>query len=253
MSKRMKLISETEFNRLKALDKSKVLPIVGNKKDFFSAQDEGDNLLNENNLPDDIKSQLYGNLLRSFNSKLNSILKPSIKEEQDVINSKPTANILISELDTNLLKGLPNNIRWKGTFILSVLKKYPEFIVWNSRGNCSFFKEDFLENSNIIDLLRYAVSAVKSKNVPEGINRFLFIIKLTNIPHSILSLKLRQEFEKGTTIKPRGARESTQKVLDLEQLKTWELFNNVTERKKPERHHSMENPSIFHEDDEVPL
>jgi hypothetical protein len=52
----------------------------------------------------------------------------------------------------------------------------------------SFFSEDRADGSSITDLVRVICHIIyKMELVPVGVNRFLFILKLMNIPTSILT------------------------------------------------------------------
>jgi hypothetical protein len=189
-------------------------------------------ILNDTMIPDDIKSHMYSSILNSINAKLTKLTE-EVPKQQNIESSKASTAKTenkktveeIPEKDLLLLQGLPDSIRWKGSYILSVLKQYPKLIYWDKVGRVSFFSEIPGAGSNIIDLLRYVLSPVKAKTLPQGINRFLFVLKHINVPSAVLSQSLRNEFMSKPVPRVRGNRESSASVSGLFKNLTGNLFN----------------------------
>jgi hypothetical protein len=242
MTKRMKLVSIPEYERFKVYEAQRHTPIDGNKKTFFNRQDAASELLKDDNIPDDIKTKMFSNLLNSLNAKLSNINEPkyvpqndslSVKAIDEKKNTEESHEFKLSQSDKMLLTALPISIRWRGKYLLNVLKEYPHLISWDEKGNCVFFGELTNDGTNIIDLIRFVTSSVKSSKNPIGINRFLFLLKHINIPTTILTQSLRNEFLSKPLPKPRGNRESSSSVAKLfHNIFNWETLDEGTEPPK---------------------
>lgn len=232
MSKRMKVISEEEYLRLINYRKPNILPDTGEKLAFFNQQSKAEHILNEN-VPDDIKVQLYSQYQNARNSKLDKITRKKPEAKLD-LHTKVDTDIEneLNKTDQLLLNGLPVSLRWKGSFLLNVLKRFPQYLTWNEKGQCNFFKDGIDPKTNITDLIRFCISGLRwTKALPVGINRFLFALKIINVPTSILSTQLRTELTNHPLAKPRGNRPSTAF------FKNWEEFAEEDNSHK-ERTHS---------------
>jgi len=82
------------------------------------------------------------------------------------------------------------------------LKQFSSFINWDGNGRITFFENEFVPDSNLIDLLTYSLRDVKFDDPPEGVNRFLRVLKLINVPHFMLSKEARKDFISGPSRMP---------------------------------------------------
>jgi len=218
MFKKMKLISEDEYKRLKEVELQKP-PTNVTKRSFSDKQYTADKILQDNDIPDDIKAVMYSQILRKLVDKLDIHLptsKESITPKSTVTESNEKASPSSSSfdkllsLDKTLLKAIPQQHRGKAEHIVMILRRRPDLISWDASGVCNFNGVEEQE-SNIIDLLNYTITSAKWKKVPAGINRFLKICKDLNISSSVVSAKLKHEFLRGN-LKPRGNRLSSEKI-----------------------------------------
>gem|GEM_PF-6097919 len=235
----MKLISVAEFDGLKAIEGQKGIPVEGEKNTFFKSQDAASELLTDLKIPDDIKTVLYSSILKNLNKNLGKLqdskseiikeIKPNNTiDTSSVVSESYTKQLQISDSDTQLLESLPSSLRWKGKYILLLLKPHSHIIKWDELGVCSFFNEEKTLQTNIVDLIRYVLSTVKYRKPPLGLNRFLLVLKITNVPTSILNTRLRSEFVQQQNPKPKGNRESSSSVSSLwkNMFGRWENYDS---------------------------
>jgi hypothetical protein len=151
-------------------------------------------------------------------------LKSSQKEPSQDTSDKKSENAK-DPIDTNqkFLRAFPSNSPWKEKYLLTELSKSPNLIRWDDRGVVSFVSKDPADGSSITDLVRYVISPIKWNTVPVGVNTFLFILKLMNIPTSIFTTTLRNEFNKNDQPRPKRKRESYSRMKNISgYIKEWE-------------------------------
>lgn len=232
----MKLISEDEFNRLNSHDLHKP-PVEVEKISYSNKQQAAEDILEDNEIPDDIKSVMYSQLLKKLIDKIdvhitkNSEHKVNSPQlEQKVNKANPhssenniTKNYELSTEDINLLKGLPFAHRPKAEHVIKILKQRPDLITWNALGVCTI-NGKLEPESKLVDLLNYTLTSTKWRLLPVGINRFLAICKELNVPSSVVSSKLKHEFLR-QNIKPRGKRLSSERA-ENQHVKTfgWQSY-----------------------------
>lgn len=200
--KRMKLITEAEYDRYIA---QKIPTIRTNLEDQAIARtsDQASNLLKLGDIPDDIKAALYNSLVRSNISKFKKLsldeAKPLKLKETTENDISYIGNVFeeLSDTDKYLVDLLPLRYRHGSRQLLLYLKRAPELISWDITGTCTFYGE-VAPDSNLVDLLSFTLNSNKKAVVPAGVNRFFFILKLLNIPSSILPVRLRSTFSKNT-------------------------------------------------------
>jgi hypothetical protein len=198
----MKLISESEYD--KYIANRRHLPSELKERDFFDTDKKASYVIALNQIPDDIKLALYNSLMKGTLEKLLELKRekaqPSIKHQQDVkpeSDKSQTDDNVIETNDSELLENLPRSHQLAGEKILQYLKKTPGLISWDESGACKFY-EKFEPQSNIVDLLAYVLNTNKKLREPFGLGRFLYILKLLNIPTSILGYKIRSHYEKSS-------------------------------------------------------
>lgn len=207
----MRLISDEEYHRLK--EQLHKPPVDVEKRSFSDKQINAENLLSDGDIPDDIKTVMYSQLLRNLVNKLDIHLPKNTKDKSktnDIELPRFTRQKVekVTASDKLLLKAIPHTYREKAEHILSALRRRSDLISWNALGKCTIYgKEE--PDSNIIDLINYTITSTKWNRVPVGINRFLRICKDMNIPSSVVNSKLKHEFIRGN-IEPRGSRLSAE-------------------------------------------
>lgn len=211
MSKRMKLISEVNYDKL--VNNSASLPKTLHEKTFFENEKLGSKILDLKEIPDDIKLQLYSKTTKFLNEKLSDLLNlpkrieivnPPEKETVTTESNEP--DIILNSNDVKLIEFLPRKFIEAGGRLMSYLKAYPSLITWNNRGQCSFENSEFIEGSSITDLINFVLNPYQKLITPPGGNRFIYILRLANIPLSILGIKIRTQLSEISTVTLRKRR-----------------------------------------------
>ena len=207
MAKRMKLVTEAEYQRLLNL-RSHPVPRQLEESSFIEKELEASNLLHLNSLPDDIKLALYGSVLKNVNDKLSELQnKPTTvilsghnqSSKSDEISrfletNTATSNELSPD-DEFLLGNLPDTFQPSARKIIEYLKPNPDLISWLPTGQCRIHGE-LVDGTNIVDLLSYILRSNLKIGEPVGTKRFLYILRVLNVPISILGHKRRSELKR---------------------------------------------------------
>lgn len=255
MAKRMKLISEVDFNRLsqyRNLPKNNAESSLGKKSQDASC------LLQAHNIPDDIKLAMYSGLMNSIGDHLKKILetpvlvknvndaekvqidKTSLNETAETENHSSSAAstgestesaVQLTSIDHHFLNILPEKCRRKAGDIMLCLKEHPELIQWNKTGEVSYFERNFETGTSIVDLLAYAVHDLKWTIAPKGANRFLLCVKQLNIPLSLLTGDVRKMLSKDldNIVDVKSAGDSPKSFMQMKsRLKQWIALKEET-------------------------
>jgi len=203
MAKKMKLITEGEYLALQNND----IPANIAHSSFQEKTKLGGDLLHLDSVPDDIKLALYSSIVRNMHEKLVSLTadaktvhvstpmtNPVTSTNDEVTTQNDDSESAMDELITG---SLPSYVQRPASIILKYLKRVPGLISWNSNGECSFNGVTAHE-SNIVDLLSYVLRPSLKIN-PTGLGRFLYTLRVTNLPNSILGHKIRLEMQRTNT------------------------------------------------------
>lgn len=221
MAKRMKLISEADFNRLNE-NLNSILPNC-NESSFVKNNHNAHELLQSHTIPDDIKVAMYSGLMNSISENLKKILETpilvksvddkkcfshdqslnisSLEDDTTTDISDTTGNsaasaVQLNNLDNQFLAKLPEKCRRKAGDIMLTLKQNAELIRWNKNGEVAFFDQDFEAGSSIVDLLSFVVHDLKWSVAPKASNRFLLCLKRLNVPLSLMRADVRKMLSK---------------------------------------------------------
>jgi len=223
----MRIITNDEYEKLQ----HKPVSIKKVDESFFhKTNNEAASILDAKNIPDDIKLQLYGSVMTAVKNQLNEILNRPLNLNLSVSKSGETPSLGSLSLsssplgtafqtpsaspekfnspfkgtitnpveltvnDSRLLNSVPDNFKAKTLELLRILKQFNEFISWDVTGRVTFFGNEFVENSNLVDLLTFSLRDVKFDQPPPGVNRFIRILKLINVPQNILSREAKKGF-----------------------------------------------------------
>lgn len=240
MAQRIKLVSASDFinSGVSHTDKITFNPdqnFVESKLDYAS------HLLNDSSIPSDIKLQLYSSALNSMNDKLEEILNKPVKA--DIVSDAPKikqklghsnvikkvqSSIILDSTDLTFIQSLPPTCRNNASLVISILKPHPKLIKWDEKGEVTFFDSETVDGSNITDLINYAIRNLKWTKDPPGINRFLAVCKMLNVPTAILSNSVKNDWF-GTIDNIRPRRNVTDSILRApsyrQLLKNWEAMD----------------------------
>lgn len=200
MAKRMKLISEETYNLLMS-QRSEPFP----EKTFVNKDDLAKKLLQSEDIPDDIKLAMYMSIIRDFTNKVEELAhKPESGQSlSDADKARKPFHENLSEVDEpaeesdrdlKLVSIFPEKIRSSVEVILERIKNNRDLIFWNNKGEVTFFLNEFVEGSSIIDLINYILRDLKWKVAPKGANRFILVCRKLNVPASIVRKSLRESF-----------------------------------------------------------
>lgn len=214
MSKRMKLISHVEYEKLvnasqSNLNHQKTLPVKS-----FNQKDSGlSSFLNLNSLPDDIKLALFNTAARGLHAQFENLSQSpqNVKIIEDEVPSRVRENEsreieqnaqapvdnppslqdadIESESNQRLLEMVAPKFRPAAKFIMTALLKTDD-VSWESGGEVSFSGEP-RPGANILDLLSWILRPTFKLTLPVGGNTFLYVLKKLSIPSSIMGLKIR--------------------------------------------------------------
>lgn len=269
MAKRMKLISEADFNRL-SQNSSSTIPNL-NESTFDKNNQRANLLLQTQTIPDDIKLAMYTGLMNSISENLRKILEtPILVKSVDEVkcgshdasdttastdkeytteastSSAETAECFLelNATDNQLLSKLPEKCKKKATDIMLSLKEHPELIRWNKNGEVAFFDKEFEAGSSIVDLLSYAIHDLKWSIAPKATNRFLLCLKRLNIPLSLMRADVRKMLSKDldhiTDVKSAGSSPSYF-VQMKSKLKNWVSIKDDSKSEFSPAHTSTPN------------
>lgn len=246
MSKKMRIVSEDEY----ALLLKKNQPVEHAKSHFLVDKGEEASKLLDSKIPDDIKIQLYSSVMSHVNQQLQEILnKPiSIKlsgsEDWNILPQHTVSNVqadsvtpfstpqstpnsspgksLLNSKDVSFLKDFPSSLSNKAYNLLGFLKCHPEVISWDKTGRVTFFGNEFEQDSNIKDLMDYSIRDIQFKKNPPGINRFIKVCKMLNVPATVFSSKVRNDMLGSLdSIQPRETSTQSAEKMSTFPFKNW--------------------------------
>jgi len=213
MAKEMRLVSEEEYQRLLKQGSTNSVKSQKNTNNGL----EGFSLLDDVNVPDDIKVHLYSSLLRKILFELQSEdalkqkiddkassgkLKVSDKEVQtstpqvrDVAVTATTFNLLTDRDLSFIGKDFADTARSHAKLVLSIFKNNPALMKWNLNGEVSFFNNKFEPATNLNDLLSYAFRHVQMP-IPPGFNRFMKACSYIEFPSAMLVPRAKVVYDK---------------------------------------------------------
>lgn len=134
----------------------------------------------DKDIPADEKIRLFTEELNNLKSRYDELTKAKplkVVMEKNLEDNKNNA------MDSNIIKSLPKNSQSEGELILNHLRKYPEVITWNERGEI-IFKGDVVPGSNLTDLVSSVTTARKSNLPVFQQTVFLKALSETNTPES---------------------------------------------------------------------
>lgn len=276
----MKLISVEDYDRLNKHQKT--IPTDTYNNIFLSKDNIASDVLNTAAIPDEIRLQLYSSLMHTVKKTLAEILnKPlnvkiensspkkdslsatktselpsnnfSASTSEDVINhdtNQSPDHSVLTQNDFLLISSLPSRYMLPASKIMTMLKDHEDLIQWDEEGHVTFFGNDIVPESNITDLLNYAVRESGFQNAPAATNRFLAVCKLINIPTHLLARNIGKDWY-GNVQNIRKRKTFTDSAKNMERfyskLRNWEpiAFEDILENNNEELLESQVQPSLI--------
>ncbi len=193
----MKLISETEYDRLTKSKPS--LPLPRDESAFHEKSVKASEVLSQQSIPDDIKLALYNNLIHSLFKEFSALKEkdtPKSNPKEDGNNQLKISDA-VEKHDKIMLSAFPTKTRKSAEILVSLMKKHPGTVSWDHSGNMIFYGEPNSRGANIHDLLSYVLRpTMRFARPPPGLNTFLHIMECLNMPRSLFGVVLRNTQDK---------------------------------------------------------
>ena len=115
-----------------------------------------------------IKAETPVNLIASTKNKLRKILTPFgvmlefSKKEKVRLHTEELNKLRRAKDERNARQSLPVTLRSRGQLVSNYLKQHSNITSWNKQGQM-IYKDDYVKNSNMIDLLTWMIK-LKSSN-----------------------------------------------------------------------------------------
>lgn len=161
----MVLLEENEYNEL-VIKRRQQDPDSMHKKAFER--------LESLNLPSDRYMKTYSTLRQSLKRPAEDF------DETVTYNNAP-----IQELD--IFNYLPRNHSNRGKQLTHYLMLQRSILDWDDKGQIKSNLFDTIPGSNIIDLISFMTATQKPTHHPIGLDEFIQILKVMNVPQSMLS------------------------------------------------------------------
>jgi hypothetical protein len=236
MVKRMKLISEAEYEKF-LLQKKAKLPEDLTSRTYVDTQNQASHVLDLDSIPDDIKVALFNSLAATAKAKLNNwkdkqagnkvaavgtqtdietksvcvqanrpkpgkaVRTQTGQVDVGTVGTQTEQNQALEPKDEHLILKLDEKYHAAARKIFEILKGHPSFINWNQAGICSFNGFE-LPGSNIVQLVHFALRSRAKLKEPVGGKQFLGILKTLNLPPTIAGVTLRKNVKGTTTTAP---------------------------------------------------
>jgi hypothetical protein len=247
----MRVVSEEEYVRLNKTDK----PLEQARTHFFTDKDEeASHILQNSGIPEDIRLQLYSSLMNHVSKKLKQIInKPvSVKFSLDDVSELADANensgetnlnssnlsdetlgsgasdVNFNKKDTLFIDSLPKTKKPLAKMLMTKLKKHKDLIKWDETGRVTFFGDEFEPETSIADLVSFAVRDLKHDSYPNGLNRFLRVCKMLNVPSSFYRTSLRKDVAQDLMFSTNSAKRFAN-FENWESLSRNDTFNGTTD------------------------
>ena len=112
---------------------------------------------------------------------------------------KPGEEIKKNKLSSEIiLKYIPKRLRSKSERLLDYITQMDE-ITWNEDGHVTI-RNQYFQNSNITDLIQYAVNSSFKSFIPEGASDFIHLLLTANVPLSLIAKQHRETPVGGSTL-----------------------------------------------------
>ena len=242
-----------------SVKKVEVDPVENARKHYLLEEDnKATNVLQSSSIPDDIKVQMYSSVLKSIKGHITKILSEPInvnlleknveyvngpsntnellkspansttfdmdEQEAYTFSTPPDSPTYFQQDDATIIQRMGvdpgSKVLPKAITVLQLLKSNPQLIKWDKTGRITFFNNEFVPESNITDLINYTTRELQFADNPSGLNRFLTVCKMANVPVSLLSRKAKSGWMGGLgNIPPRPT--ATNSAQRLDAFRNW--------------------------------
>jgi len=213
MSKRMKLMTESDYEKLvRRGNEHDLAHNSASVNSFHHRKTNSSSILNLVNLSDDIKLALFNTVVKGLRTQFEQlsqepvpvIIKEQILEkkhktvEQPQLSEDHKLDVFLQDLpvglteeDDALLMLIPPKYRPSARSIMKMLHRDKKEVYWTPNGSV-LFEGVPRTGANIVDLLSFVLNPSTNDSVPPpGTNSFLYVLKKLSIPTTLMKPKLR--------------------------------------------------------------
>ena len=168
---------------LQRLNKPDLTPIKNPSQDqLVKTMEQMSNVLNDNSIPDDIKSSRYNEKIKDFTVYADKVTSGNVRTPS-YSTTEPTEN--------KMFYSLPKTFQQPANILLKELEKFPERVQWDNNTNELTIDGKRMVGSNIIDLVGDVMRNRKTVSPPMYSDAFLQLLADVNVPEEFIRNKSR--------------------------------------------------------------
>ena len=180
--KKMALVSLDMLQQWK--NHSNLTPLKNqNQNQLVKTMNRMETILNDNSLPENIKSNRVSETLKDYSVYADKIMPHRVE-------NPPVADVL-KQNNNNFFDSLPKTFQNSAKHLMKELEKHPETISWNSLNNEVSIDGKMLAGSNIVDLIGDVLRNRKTVPSPLHSDTFLKLLANLNIPEELVKNRLK--------------------------------------------------------------
>jgi hypothetical protein len=197
MAKKMALVPIDMLSMIKRSHED-LTPLTNpNKDQVLKKMGHVTDILQDEQLPEDIKTSRLNEEINKYSIFANKLLKPlSIEKTTPAINK-------VTVVPDDILSSIPKTYHASAKVLLDKLRKHPKLIKWSPLNHEVEVRGRKLKGSNIVDLVNNVIRT--RKNIPDPVygDTFLKVLADLNLPEELVKNKkhinkfrsLKQKFD----------------------------------------------------------
>ena len=171
------------LDMLQRLNKPDLTPIKNPSQDqLVKTMEQMSNVLNDNSIPDDIKSSRYNEKIKDFTVYADKVTSGNVRTPS-YSTTEPTEN--------KMFYSLPKTFQQPANILLKELEKFPERVQWDNNTNELTIDGKRMVGSNIIDLVGDVMRNRKTVSPLMYSDAFLQLLADVNVPEEFIRNKSR--------------------------------------------------------------
>jgi hypothetical protein len=154
-----------------------------NQNQLLKTMNQMETILNDNSLPENIKSNRVSETLKDYSVYADKIMPHRVE-------NPPVADVL-KQNNNDFFDSLPKTFQNSAKNLMNELKKHPETISWNPQNNEVSINGKMLAGSNIVDLIGDVLRNRKTVPSPLHSDIFLKLLANLNVPEELVKNRLK--------------------------------------------------------------
>ena len=154
-----------------------------NQNQLVKTMDQMQTILNDNTLPENVKSNRVSETLKDYSVYADKLIHPHV--------DKPPVADVLNQNNHNFFDSLPKTFQSSAKYLMNELEKHPEMITWNPQSNEVSIQGKMLAGSNIVDLIGDVLRNRKTVPSPLHSDAFLKLLANLNIPEELIKNRLK--------------------------------------------------------------